>query len=170
VAIGLLVALALPAVAQRTRTVVVVPGQSTRVITDTMGTPYDVPASAGRAFAALAAVYTALKLEPELRDSAALQVGIPSFYRRETLAGRQISSWLSCGEGMTGPYADYYRIYLSLISTLTPSGNDNSTVRTMLLASAVNITEGAREPMPCESTGRLEVRIHQELLKRLAKP
>ena len=40
------------AAAQRTRTVVVVPGQVTRVITDTMGTPYDIPVSAGRAFTA----------------------------------------------------------------------------------------------------------------------
>jgi hypothetical protein len=159
---------AVPALAQRTRAVVVVPGQVTRVITDTMGTPYEVPAPAGRAFAALAAVYTDLKLTPELRDSAMLQVGNPSFYRRETVAGRQISTYLSCGDGMTGPYADYYRIYLSLLSTVTPLGSDSATVRTVLLGSAVNVTEGARQPMPCESTGRLEVRIHQEVLKKLS--
>lgn len=166
----LLVALGLasPASAQRTRVVVVVPGQVTRVITDTMGTPYPVPAAGGRAFAALAAVYAELRLTPELRDSATLQVGNPSFYRRETLAGRQMSTYLSCGEGMTGPYADYYRIYMTLLSTVTPLGSDSATLRTVFLASAMNVTEGARQPMPCESTGRLEIRIHQELLKRVS--
>ena len=37
-----------PLSAQRSRTVVVVPGQLTEVITDTMGTPYEVPFAPSR--------------------------------------------------------------------------------------------------------------------------
>jgi hypothetical protein len=57
---------------------------------------------------------------------------------------------------------------MTLLSTVTPLGSDSATVRTIFLASAMNVTEGARQPMPCESTGRLEIRIHQELLKRVS--
>ena len=156
--------------AQRTRTVIVIPGQTARVISDTMGTPYEVPASAGKVFAALAAVYVDLKLPTEIRDSAMLQVGDPAFARRETVAGKQISTYLSCGEGMTGPYADYYRIYLSLVTTITPKTAGSVTLRTVLLAGAVNVTEGAHDPQPCESSGRLEARIHQMVLKKLYLP
>jgi len=157
------------AAAQRIRTVII-EGQPARVITDTMGTPYEVPASAPKVFAALAAVYADLKVSTAIRDSAQLQVGNPSFTRRETIGGRQLSSYLSCGEGMTGPYADYYKIYLGLVSTLTPKTPGSVTLRTVLLAGAVNVTEGKHDPQPCESSGRLEARIHQMVLKKLYLP
>lgn len=160
-------ALAVPAAAQRPRAVVVVPGQLTQVLTDTMGTPYDVPFPAARAYQALLAVYAELKLPIEARDSVTGQIGSQLFYRQRTIGGRQISTYLSCGEGMTGPNADYYRVYMNIWSTLTPVAAGGMILRTAYLAGAVNVSEGARQPMPCESTGRLEVRIHQMLLKKL---
>ena len=159
---------AAPLAAQRRRSVEVVPGQMTQVVEDTIGTPYPVRFPSGRVYRALLAVYDDLKIPAEVRDSAAGQVGVPSFYRRGNFAGRQISTWLGCGESMTGPNADSYRVYMYLMSTVTPDGPDASSVRSVLLAGAVNVTEGSRQPMPCESTGRLEVRIQQLLLKKLA--
>ena len=168
---GIVVLLALagavPGAAQRTRVVVVVPGQLTQVLSDTMGTPYAVPFPAAEAFKALRAVYAELKLPTEVTDSSAGQVGTQMFYRQGSVGGRQISSYLSCGDSMTGPNADYYRVYMNIWSTLTPKGPGAVVLRTAYLAGAVNVTEGSRQPMPCESTGRLEVRIHQMLLKKL---
>ena len=163
---------ATPLSAQRNRAVIVVPGQLTRVISDTMGAAYEVGAPPPMVFHALALAYGDLKVETQIRDSAMLQVGNPQFYRRGELGGRQISTWLGCGEGITGPYADSYRVYMSLVTSITPVDGkpDRSLVRTVLLAGAVNVSEGARQAMPCESTGRLEVRIHQLTLKRLAAP
>lgn len=161
-----------PIAAQRNRGVIVVPGQVTQVISDTMGTAYEVGAPPAMVFHALALAYGDLKVETPIRDSALLQVGNPQFYRRGDLGGRQISTWLGCGDGITGPYADSYRVYMSLVTSITPvEGNpDRAIVRTVLLAGAVNVSEGARQAMPCESTGRLEVRIHQLTLRRLAVP
>jgi hypothetical protein len=158
---------AIPAAAQRSRVVVVVPGQLTRVVTDTMGTPYPVPFPRAQAYQALLAVFAELKLPTDGRDSAAAQVDTKLFYRQGSVAGKQISSYLSCGDGMTGPNADTYRVYMNITATLAPAPDDKAILKTILLAGAVNVTEGSRQPMPCESTGRLEVRIHQLVLHHL---
>ena len=69
------VAAASPLSAQRTRSVEVVPGQITRVVSDTMGTPYPVPFPRAQAYRALRAVYDDLKIPAEVHDSVAGQVG-----------------------------------------------------------------------------------------------
>ena len=161
-------ALAAPVRAQRTRMVVVVPGQMTRVITDTMGTPYPVPFAPDQVYRALLKVYAELKLPAEIKDSVKHSVESNMFYRQGTVAGKQISGYLSCGESITGPNADSYRVYMNMWTTVTPSAEDRAVIKTVLLAGAVNVMEGSRQPMPCESTGRLEVRIHQMVLKQLA--
>jgi hypothetical protein len=157
-----------PLLAQRSRAVIVVPGQLTQVVSDTMGTPYPVPFPSFHVYRSLLGVFADLKIPAEIRDSAVGRVESQVFYRRGELGGRQISTYLSCGEGITGPNADSYRVYMTIISTVEPKDAERSTVRTVFLAGAVNITEGARQPMPCESTGRLEIRIHQLLLKKAA--
>jgi hypothetical protein len=159
--------LAVPAAAQRNRVVVVVPGQLTQVLSDTLGTPYDVPFPATRVYQALLGVYAELKIPTEAKDSAAGQLGSQMFYRQNTLGGKQISTYLSCGDSMTGPNADSYRVYMNIWSTLTPKNDHDVILRTAYLAGAVNVSEGSRQPMPCETTGRLEYRIHQMLLKKL---
>jgi hypothetical protein len=159
---------AAPLSAQRSRTIVVVPGQLTEVITDTMGTPYEVPFPASRVFPAVVAAFGELKIPAEVRDSAYGRVESNLFYRRGELGGRQISTYLSCGDGITGPYADSYRVYMIAMTSVTPKGENSSTIRTIFLAGAVNISEGARQPMACESTGRLEIRLHKIVLKNAA--
>ena len=160
-------ALAAPAAAQRSRVVIVVPGKLTREVSDTMGRPYEVPYPVSRAYEALREVYAELKLPREVEDSAGAQVATQMFYRQGSLAGRQLSSFLHCGEAITGPIADTYRIYLNIWSTLVPQGRSDAVLRTVVFAGAVNVSEGSRQPLPCESRGRLELRIHQLLLQKL---
>jgi hypothetical protein len=165
--IGLGLLAAAPLAAQRTRTVVVVPGQLTEVVTDTMGTPYEVPYPAANVYSALLAAFKELKVPAEVRDSAAGRVESNVFHRRGDLGGRQISTYLSCGDGITGPYADSYRVYMVIMTTVTPKDRENSTIRTIFLAGAVNVSEGARQPMACESSGRLEIRLHKLVLQKV---
>jgi hypothetical protein len=159
---------AAPLAAQRTRTMVVIPGQLTRVITDTTGTPYDVPFPAARTYAAVLATYEALKLPSEVLDSVNGRVETGVFHRRGDIGGKQISTYLSCGDGITGPYADSYRVYMIVMTTVEPRGPDRSAIRSVLLGGAVNVSEGARQPMACESTGRWEIRLHKQVLARAA--
>jgi hypothetical protein len=161
---------AAPLAAQRTRTMVVIPGQLTRVITDTTGTPYDVPFPAARTYAAVLATYEALKLPSEVLDSVNGRVETGVFHRRGDIGGKQISTYLSCGDGITGPYADSYRVYMIVMTTVEPRGPNRSAIRSVLLGGAVNVSEGARQPMACESTGRWEIRLHKEVLVRAAVP
>jgi hypothetical protein len=91
------------------------------------------------------------------------------FHRRGDLGGKQISTYLGCGDGITGPYADSYRVYMIVMTTIEPKGPDQSTVRTVLLGGAVNVAEGARQPMACESTGRWEIRLHKLVLAKAAE-
>jgi hypothetical protein len=159
---------AAPLSAQRSRTVVIVPGKLTEVITDTMGTAYEVPYPPSRVYSVVLAAFKELKIPADVQDSAGGRVESKVFHRRGDLAGKQISTWLSCGEGITGPYADTYRVYLTAMTTVEPKGEDSSTIRTILLAGAVNVADGARQPMACESTGRLEIRLHRLVLQRAA--
>ena len=154
--------------AQIRRSVEVVPGQMMQVIVDTIGTPYRVPFPRAQVFRALLAVFKELKVPMVAGDSAAGRVSAPTFHREGDFAGRQLSTWLSCGDSMTGPNADSYRIYMYLMSTVSAEGEDASSIRSALLAGAVSVSEGSRQEMPCESTGRLEVRIHQMVLKKAA--
>jgi len=134
-----------------------------------MGTPYAVPFPPVRVYAALLSVYAELKLPTDGSDSTRFLVDSGLFYRQGSVGGKQISSYLSCGEGMTGANADSYRVYMTIWSTVAPTETpEQVTMKTVLLAGAVNVSEGSRQPMPCETTGRLEVRIQQLVLHRLA--
>jgi len=164
-ALSLLVA---PLAAQQTRTMVVIPGRLTRVITDTTGTLYEVPFSPAVTYAAVLRTYEELKLPREISDSAKGRVETGVFHRRVDIGGKQISTYLSCGDGITGPYADTYRVYMIVMTTVVPRGPDRSAIRSVLLGGAVNVSEGARQPMACESTGRWEIRLHKEVLARAA--
>ena len=159
---------AAPLSAQKARTVIVVPGQLTQEITDTTGTAYEVPFPAGKVYTAVIAAFNELKIPADIRDSAAGRVETNVFHRRGDLGGKQISTYLGCGDGITGPYADSYRVYMIVMTTVEPKGPDRSSVRTVLLGGAVNVTEGARQPMACESTGRWEIRLHKLVLAKAA--
>ena len=161
---------ATPLAAQKTRTVIVVPGQLTQVITDTTGTAYDVPFPAARTYAAVLAAYKELKIPADIQDSAQGRVESNVFHRSGSLGGKQISTYLGCGDGITGPYADSYRVYMIVMTTVVPKGADRSTVRTVLLGGALNVSEGARQPMACESTGRWEIRVHKLVIVKAAIP
>jgi hypothetical protein len=158
-----------PLAAQKTRTVIVIPGQMTQVITDTTGTAYPVPFPAGRVYTAMLAAFDELKIPADIRDSTGGRVETNVFHRRGDLGGKQISTYLGCGDGITGPYADSYRVYMIVMTTIEPKGPDQSTVRTVLLGGAVNVAEGARQPMACESTGRWEIRLHKLVLAKAAE-
>ena len=170
VMLAAVVGFAAPLPAQRQRTVMVAPGQMAQIISDTMGAGYDLPYSYGRVYHALVEVFADLKIVTTEQDSLTGQVGNLQFITTSPLGRESMSSYLSCGSGMTGQYADTDRIYLSIMSYLTPSGPNQTTLHTGLLATAVNVAGGSRQPMPCGSRGRLELQIFQRLIKRIASP
>ena len=135
---------------------------------DTMGTPREVPYTASKVFAAMEKVYESLKVKPEIHAAPA-QIGNQALYSRGKFAGHRMSAILDCGGGMTGLYADSYRIYLGLVTFIEENPGRTSTVRTVLVGNALNVTEGVRPTQKCRSVGELEAKMHDMMLKELAK-
>jgi hypothetical protein len=158
--------------AAQTARVIVVPalrGIPPRTLHDTMGVVDTVPFKAAAVFAALQTVYDSIKVKMEILDVTALQLGNQAFFNRGKFAGRRMSAYLDCGNGFTGPHADNYRIYISLISFIDPLAKDSSLVRNLFIGSAVNVTEGNRPIQDCRTTGELEARMRDIMRGKLTE-
>jgi hypothetical protein len=130
---------------------------------DTVGTWVLVPGSPAEVFRRVRHVYETMKLKAPLVDSAGGILGNPGFKHTGALAGARMSSWIRCGEGMAGPNADTWRITLALLSSVESAAKDTTRLRTVIVATASNLAEGGRVPMPCTSTGQLEGQIHSKV-------
>lgn len=144
-------------------------GKNGRVISDTMGTRYELAHPPGRVFAALAEVYADLKVETSLRDSAQLQIGNESFIKRGALGGRRMSAVLDCGVNMAGPRADSYRIDIGMVSFVTAVGPNAAIMRTAFLGTALDVGEAARPTVACYTMGAMERRVLELVTQKLQR-
>lgn len=149
-------------------------------VSDTMGLALTLEAPAatdsathvsrvGRVFSALAGVYASLKVATPVRDSGQLVVGNQQFIQRNDIGGRSLAMYLECGQDVNGLWAEIYRIRMTLVTFLTPTGQNDIEVRTVLIASAVEIPRALPNTRECRSTGQLERRVYDMTLKVLAK-
>ena len=74
-----------------------------------------------------------------------------------------ISTYLSCGEGLTGPNADTWHIYYNMAVEIDPAAANKSRLGLMFHAEAVDVPNGRNDRVACATTGRLEL----EIIKRL---
>jgi hypothetical protein len=127
-----------------------------------------VPAPPSRVFEALAAVYKDFDIPIAMNDPATGRVGNPDFWKSRKLGGQSISSYLNCGDSITGAAADNYRVYISLLSAVRPDGSGGSEIETAFTATARNMEGTTADRIACGTTGRLEERIYQSVLAKLA--
>jgi hypothetical protein len=71
-----------------------------------------------------------------------------------------MSSWIRCGEGITGPNADSWRVSIAILSAVERVAKDTTRVRTVVVASARNMAGGSSAPMMCTTSGQLEEAIN----------
>ena len=142
-------------------------GRTGRILADTMGATFDVPVSAARSFAMLDSVFADLKVPTAVRDPAVLQIGNLEYVKRGSFAGRRMSAWVDCGNSMSGPRADNYRIELGLVAFVSAVGRESSIMRMAVIGTALDVGEAARPTIACFTTGALERRLHELLLKKL---
>jgi hypothetical protein len=114
---------------------------------------------------ALRAAYAGLGIEPSFWDPDHGMVGNRQFVRTRRMAGAPMSTFISCGNTLTGDAADSYRITMSLVSQVTPVG-DSSKIDTQLVASASDMASN-KGTVPCETAGSLEARLHDITLRNL---
>lgn len=119
-----------------------------------------------RAFDALKAAYEELGIPPATIDPATARIGNTNFWKSRRLADQPISTYLNCGDTLTGPAADVYRIYMSLISAVRPDGKGGSELETAFTGQARNMDGASGDRVACGSTGRLEERIQKIILAK----
>ena len=103
------------------------------------------------------AVFERLQIQTSYIDPGAGTIGNGNF-RPRRLGGRSLSTFLDCGSGLTGPYADVYAVRMSLLVQLVPAANGGTTVRTAIDAYAEDRAVSSR-PIHCQSRGVLERQI-----------
>ena len=114
-------------------------------------------------FSALAAAYQDLGIEVKFVNSATRQIGNKRFSKMYDLGGVHLSKYVGCGSTETGPAADNYRVTMSIVSQVTPSGT-GSRVSTQLTAYAEDLGS-SKGTLSCLTLGKLEQRINQLTMK-----
>lgn len=88
-----------------------------------------------------------------------------TFSRR--LLDRRVSHFLGCGEGITGPNADSFRVTMNVLTSVQAEGS-GSRVGTEVQASARNPRGTSNAVMQCASTFRFERRILEAVKAKVA--
>ncbi len=130
-------------------------------------TKVPVAAPPSRVFEAVKAAYGELGIPPGTNDPATGRFGNIDFWKTRRLGDQAMSTYLNCGESFTGPTANNYRVYISLLSVVRPDGQGGSELETAFSAQAQNMEGTSADRIPCGSTGRLEERIRKSLLLKL---
>src|SRR5262249_45358876 len=89
-----------------------------------------IPAAPSRTFEAVKAVYEELGIPAGTHDPASGRFGNTDFYKSRKLANDAMSTFINCGESFTGPVANNYRIFISLLSQVRPDGKGASELQT----------------------------------------
>lgn len=131
---------------------------------------YPVPMAPSRVFEAVKAVYEEIGVPPGTHDPSTGRFGNLDFWKQRRFGNEPMSSFIHCGEGFTGPVANNYRIYMSLISVVRPDGKGGSELETAFSAAAQNMEGSSSDRIACGTTGRLEERIRKGVFLKLGVP
>lgn len=143
-------------------------GRVMYVSLDTVDTPAGYQAAPLTVYRALREVYRSLDIPVTFQDSVTGRLGNLGTPMRR-IAGKRMSTWVRCGEGMTGSYADIHRVTISVISWVQAVTLDSAVVRTGVFAGAVDVAEGSGQmPRQCATTGLLEDLLRSRLQRLLA--
>ena len=140
-------------------------GRVTTVRPDVVKVSFDVDASPARAWEALGTVVAGLGVEITATDTAALSLSNPDLPVSRRLGEEPLSRYLRCGGGITGQFADQYRIRMSFFTQVTSRPEGKSAVETTLQAMATNPRGTSNVRVPCTSTHILESRIAEGVAK-----
>ena len=163
-----LVATSVTAEAQTQRIRVGVPGYQQPLSIDSLASVIDIAAPKSETFAAATAVFEELKIPVDTRDSNAGVVGNSRIIKLRSFGGAPMSRLLNCGSGMTGPNADSWRIYITVLAFVEGKGSDKSILRVGFIAGAQDIQGASKDPVACGTTGAFEMMFADRVKKRLA--
>jgi hypothetical protein len=146
------------------------PGFPTQVALDTIGLPVQIAAPAGKTYRAVVAVFEELKIPLVTKDSTHGLLGNSSIVQAHRFAGSQMSRWFDCGNGMTGPNADTYRLYIAIAALLDKVTADTTRLLIGLVAGAEDMGGNSKDPVACATSGALEQKLEELIRTRVSKP
>ena len=117
-----------------------------------------VSGPADSVYQVLKAFVAGLKLTMKEEDPIAHQIGVKRLRLVRRIGKQPISRYLSCGEGLTGPNADLWHVFLNLGAQVTPA-TKGAKLQLLVHAEAVDVPGGRNERAPCTTTGRLEFEV-----------
>ncbi|MBM4187291.1 MAG: hypothetical protein FJ206_08275 [Gemmatimonadetes bacterium] len=122
--------------------------------------------NADAVYAALPAAFAELGLTPKAVDPANRVLELKRHRLVRKLGKDALSRFLSCGDGLLGPNADSYYVYLTLTAQVTATPNGRSLLTLYFTADAVNVPGGQSDRLPCATTGLFEHRLVTKLQAR----
>ncbi|MGE0439431.1 MAG: hypothetical protein AB7L66_01755 [Gemmatimonadales bacterium] len=125
----------------------------------TTGTVAGAPDSVYRVLRRLA---QDLGLKADVEDEGTRQFGAKRQRAYRQLGKTAVSAYLNCGDGLMGPNANTWYVYLNFGAQVEPAGSGSS-VTLMLNAQAADVPNGGNQRLPCTSTGRLEMALVNRL-------
>lgn len=134
-----------------------------RITNDRSITSFVVEAPLAAVWEGLQGVYQELEIPITRLEAAEGRIGNDGFKPR-TLAGKRMSRWLDCGQGITGPHADRSDITMSLYTSVRPHENGAQLITDM---DAFAKIRNSGSNVHCTSTSRLERLILERLQARL---
>ncbi len=131
-------------------------GFNRRILLDTLAvwTPIAQPPSV--ALADARSIIDSLKLPITRADTLARVIYNNALATRSLIQNRRMSEFLRCGWGMTGDYADSWRISLGYAVYVKPAAGGGSSLGVAIAGSASDVDGAAKPPVQCTSTGGFE--------------
>ncbi|MEO6878098.1 MAG: hypothetical protein ABI205_06420 [Gemmatimonadaceae bacterium] len=129
----------------------------------------DVDAPPATTWLAVKKVYADMEIPLTLEDAPGHQLGNKNFYKTHQMAGQSMAQFVDCGNGMTGPNALSFRIYISSITTVTGNAKGGSNVQTIFIPQGQDMGGTSSDRIPCGSTGRFEALLLQRVAAVIGK-
>jgi hypothetical protein len=143
------------------------PGYQSAMSFDSGGTSITLAASAGAAFFATRQVLFELGIPTPMADSVRGYLINGRFIKARNLAGSPLSTYLHCGQGLSGPNADTFRVTMAIAAFMDSTTPSTSRLRVTVLAGAESTEGVAKSAVSCASSGVLENRILQTVKLRV---
>lgn len=145
------------------------PGYFTPMSVDSVAAaPVVVAASREITYKAANAVLTELKIPVTTQDAAMRVLGSGSARMIRKLGRERLSTYLNCGQGMSGSHADGWRVTMAIFVWLEPATATETRIRIGMLAGAQDVEGVSKDPVACGSTGVFETHLAEMIQKRVA--
>lgn len=147
----------------QTQTRIGIIGHPGTVSLDSLATEVQIDAPQARTFSAVAKLFDELKVSVDVSDPTSGTIGASNVPTRRTFANERMSTYLNCGRTMTGPIADSYRVYVTVVAFMSPVDANHTKLRIAMVGGAQDLAGNSTEPVQCGTTGRFETRIFERV-------